>query len=240
MRKHLSVFMLYNRLVLYRLLAVIAVSGVLQLMGVRYRLFPQSGLHDYYQTPCMLIFMAAFLATVIICIGDIGTKSRIGYTLKRLQISEASVLFWHCAAGMLAFLLLWLAQIAISFEVISLCRQQGAGTMGPQGIMLDVYRNIWLHSVMPLDDGWTLGRNIVFCVCAGISCASISLMYRHGEKSFCSMICLLIIQSGFIQNLADASVRSGFYMAAVIIFAGLGLMYAGFEANTGKRESAYD
>ena len=243
MRKHLSVFMLYNRLLLYKVLAVLAGSAVLQLAAYKASygiLADRLDAHQPWVLPCLLIFLAAYVAVVLICVGDTRSGSQFGYTLQRLRISENSVLLHHCAAASLAFLLLWMSQILICFGLAMLDRQSGLGAGGPQGMMMDLYRTQFLHSVIPLEDHWTLGRNLFYCLGAGISCAAASLMLRHGEKTYGSLISLLLIQSSFVQSYSSAMERSVFFGIAVMICAGLSLMYASFEAHTGKKASGYE
>ena len=232
MKKNASVLMLYMRFAVYRLLIVLA--ALLVLDYAVFAFFDRAGSFMNI-TAAGLIFAAAFAATVFVCICPIGGKSRFGYTLQRLNVSEKLVFINHCVSNFCAYLILWLVQAAALFLLAKLFVSSSGEPLGPQGLMLEFYRDRILHAILPLGSAEIWARNAVFVFSAALCTAYAPLVMRYEEKKpIFPFIVLVLIMIEF-----PASLNLGFGGVLVealgpLAFAIVCAIIALETANTGK------
>jgi len=193
MRKHLSVLMLYITNTIYKLILIIVAMAAIEFAG--FKLFGPNlsqilGLKissGFFS----IIFAAACLGLILVCIQPSEKNSKYGYTLMRLQVSERSVFLWHSLSNVLSFLILWGAQIIMIFVLCKLHAGSDTYAEGPQGILVNFYRIDFLHSLFPLDETSLWIRNLMYAISAGTSCAYTQLAVRHNKKPVCAVMALL-------------------------------------------------
>ena len=179
MKKNLTVFMLYVRFAVYRLLIVLLALLALDLAV--YALLDRAG-SFMNMTAAELLFASAYAAVIVVCLCPASGHSHFGYTLQRLRISEKSVFLHHCSSNFCVFLILWFTQAAVLFV---LARHFAAETdlpVGPQGLMLEFYVERFLHGVLPLGMTSLWVRNVLFAASAAICCAYAALALRSGNR----------------------------------------------------------
>lgn len=216
MKKHISVFMLCIRATLLPMLLVLILASVIQTVMFSGELenviaISQSrtgesvyGLESVFGwTSIPLVSAAALiLLTVILYIPGTAFGSQTSYTLSRLQISEKSVFVWQAVYNSLALLLFWAAQAILMF---ALCKWYDISleTSTNQTVFLALYRDEFLHSMLPLHEISRSIRNIAFCIGLGATTAYGTHKQRTGKPSFIFALMLLYVIRAFGDNMGN-------------------------------------
>lgn len=190
MKKHISVFMLMARSTIYKLLGLLILMAAVE--GILFWLILSRGaLEDGFslelvirQSRIIWVFGVCFLLmTLLLSLTGCEGKSRCGYTLRRLSVSERWVFVWQSVYNVLCYLLLWAVQI---LTVIALCRLYEAKAapeyVSGQTVFLAFYRSGFLHSLLPFEETVFWVRNAVFAVTLGICAARFPLAQRKGKR----------------------------------------------------------
>ncbi len=183
MKRHISVFSLFARWSLFKVLGVLVLMCVgeigwflwkLQWAASPERAFDDAGLQYFFGA-------AAVLVTVLLL--KVASGETTGYTLNRLQISRRSVFFWHCLYNGCMYLLLWLMQAVLAAGLCGyfLTQWQDAGS---QSFVLAIYRQDFLHSLLPMAEGILWVRNLLLSAALGVGAAYFSLRRRRGMVSY--------------------------------------------------------
>lgn len=187
MKRHLSIWMLMARStickVLGLLLALAAADGVLFALTLRQdtsilgleQVLAESHLSIVFGV-CMVLLMA------VLCLNGCEFSAKQGYTLRRLRVSQREIFPWQAAHN--AVCCFWLLAVQ-TLIVLALCRvyaAQDPDMVNSQTVFLAFYRVPFLHSLLPLADGWRYVRNAVLC--ATRCCARRSACARR--RSPCS------------------------------------------------------
>lgn len=185
MKKYLSVFMLFARSSIFKVMLLIVVMAVIE-AGVFYlrTLDVYLGLEAAFENSfTKWIFAAAFIGiTVILCSTGSEFGSKTGYTINRLSIKETSVFYWQWIYNTLVYFILWAAQIAVS---LALCEIYKAMVdplrITEQTVFLAYYRSDFLHSLLPLGDSVRWIRNIFMLLGLGAASAFFPYQNRRGK-----------------------------------------------------------
>lgn len=196
MKKHLSVFMLMARSTIYRLLILLLAMAAAQALLFHFTLNAATAAADAGLGPDTLetvisrshiawVFAICFvLMAVLLCLTGCNYGSRQENTLRRLSVSERSVFVWQMLYNIACFFLLWVAQALIA---LALCRWYTTVTdpsfVSGQTIFLAFYRNSFLHSLLPLEEGSRWVRNIMLVIGLGAACAQVPIYQRRGKIS---------------------------------------------------------
>ena len=203
MKQHLSVFMLYIRSSLYKVLlllvgmvavecvffwwkldstmreaTVLSESGIEDLAGMGVQLSLEAILENSY---IVYIFIAfSLLITVVLCLIGCERGNKQGYTLRRLSIPESAVVLWQSLCNTGCYLLLWVVQIGTA---LGLCQWYVAqtGVNSNQTVFLAFYRSNFLHNILPLDETSLWVRNVLLIVTFGMVTACFSFRQRRGK-----------------------------------------------------------
>lgn len=196
MKKHLSVFMLFVRSTIYKVL------GILVLMcGLEFLLFNRAmtraqsegmpGLEWVVEKSWMIfVFLAAVLCIFAILTSDISRKkSKTQYTLSRLRINEHCMFFWQAASHMSIFAFAFAVQTIFAFMLCQYYVQtSGDATITQHTIFLAFYRSDFLHSLVPFDEMASIAGNFVVVFTLGLSSALASFTARYNKGSFSGFI----------------------------------------------------
>lgn len=201
MRKHLSVFMLYTRSSLYRILILFLLMATAEialfyLSAERIISSNIIGLERMFDKSYIGLVMGAVfvLMSIQLCLMGCEFGSKQSYTLRRLSVGEESVFVWQALFNAFAYFMLWALQLVL---VWAMCIY-GTEKMGPlasnQNIFLAFYRNDFLHSLLPLAETSRLIRNILLIIALGLSSALFS--YHNRRKKFGISIIFMILIGG--------------------------------------------
>lgn len=217
MRKHISVFMLYTRSSIFRLLILFALMAAAelpmfffaadrcldsayvaleQMIDNNYMLNSQVNvsvsLERMFDNSGIAIVLAVAFVLMSIQLCGVGCEfgGKQGYTLRRLSVSEETVFAWQASFNAFAYFVLWGIQLML---VLVMCAY-GVAKLGAlasnQTVFLAFYRNKFLHSLLPLDEWSRYLRNICMILALGTASAFFSYHQRR-KKTGLSMIAML-------------------------------------------------
>lgn len=188
MKKHLSVLALHLCAMGWRLplvlLGMAAVDAAGYFWCVQRGGMTFTGNTGGFSLLLLIAFAAGVLACQMLLCFCFGSNSRFGYTLRRLRISEWQVFIWSFVCALLCFLIVWCVQIICAAGLMLLYQRSAGYTSGAQGVFVDFYRNDVLHGLLPLADGFVLGRNIAFLLLLAASTAHLQQRQHRKVKKF--------------------------------------------------------
>ena len=133
---------------------------------------------------CFGLGLAAVCGALAL-LGWEGSGCRTGYTLRRLRVGEKPLTLLWGGYGTLCLLFYWAAHLG---TVLAL----GAAAMphlseraaSPLALFLACWRSPYLHALLPLEDVWLWGRNLLLCAALGLGTAAFSRQRRHGHRAW--------------------------------------------------------
>ena len=190
MKKHLSVFMLMAQSTIYKIIGVFIVMAAAE-WSLFYARLKQGATGDRFNLELVVEeshilwgFAIAFvLITILLCQTGCGFSSKVGYTIKRLSISEKMVFFWQSLYNVICFCLFWMVQILLVFGFCNLyVKMAPEGYVTNQTVFLAFYRSDFLHSLLPMEDVGFWIKNIMIVLGMGICSAGYPVSQRRGKK----------------------------------------------------------
>lgn len=238
MKKHLSVLALHLCAMGWRLplvlLGMAAVDAAGYFWCVQRGGMTFTGNTGGFSLLLLIAFAAGVLGCQMLLCICFGSNSRFGYTLRRLRISERQVFVWSFVGDLLCFLIVWCVQIICAAGLMLLYQRSAGYTSGAQGVFDDFYRNSTLHGLLPLADGFVVGRNIAFLLLLAASTAYLQQRQHRKVKRF--PFWCIATALGVVRLLpVDYSTSSGGVIAAVaaLFFTAIFVMLALAQAHDG-------
>ena len=190
MKRYLSVFMLLVRSSLYKVLAVLAAMAGVQTGLFVWAARRQADYLDgflleaaFVHSGALIIFgAAAAVITLLLCAVGCDGAARSGYTLRRLQVSEKTVMLLQWGSNCVLYLLLWGAQLAVALGLCRVWAEMWPGLVNQQTVFLAFWRSEFLHPLLPLQDTGLWLRNAVAVVTLGAAAAVYPYRQRRGKK----------------------------------------------------------
>lgn len=205
MKKHLSVFGLYARSSLFKVLLILLAMCVVEItffhfelknsleayavvgsgMASLERMFASAATNVYFRVALVLI-------SIVLCLPGCDFKSNSAYTLRRLSVSERATFFHQAAYNTLVYLMLLAVQLVVALGLsqyyISIVPEE---CISNQTITLAFYRNEFLHSLLPLEDVGLWIRNGLLVITFGLAAAEFP--YKQRRHKFSSPAIALVI-----------------------------------------------
>lgn len=197
MRKHLSVFMLYARSSLFRILLLFVLMAVAE-----FTLFYFSverclasdivGIERMISKSYIGPIMGAVFLIMSAQLSSIGCEygSKQSYTLRRLSVSEGAIFGWQALFNALMYFLLWGVQLGLALIMCYYGVEKIGSSASNQAVFLAFYRNDFLHSLLPLAEWSRYLRNIVLIIALGLASALFAYNQRR-KKLGLAMIFML-------------------------------------------------
>jgi len=219
MRRYISVFELFARNTIYKIVLVLVAMGTAQIAMFRKSMQEWIPL-DYYDLDFQavehytleymvdrsnsVIFMgiAFVLMTVILCWNGCNIGSKSSYTMQRLQVTEKRIFILQSIYNSLCYVLLLGVQIGIFFVQSSLYVAQ-AGHVTNQTVFLAFYRNAFMHSVLPLEGMMRLVASALMVLGCGVSSAVFTYLQRRGKIAWSLFMVVACVLVGFVQELGN-------------------------------------
>lgn len=260
MRRYAALFQLMVRSTIYKLLAVMAVMGAVQVglfafqaqkmwssaqivIGEMYYpagVFYPYGIADVVSSANLsLVWLWGVVIFCEILVFMAGRGSL--YTLDRLGLSQRGRNLLYSLYHTMALVVLFAFQAAVAVGLCLLYSKMVDGAyVGPQTIFLAFYRVPLFHSVLPLGDWFRWLFNLVLLVSLGIATAEGGQIIRNGKRPVAATV--LAFWVGVVSNW-DLIGFSGVFilvMAAVMLFVGGVIGPAMFRRDRARGEEADD
>ncbi|MBE5948926.1 MAG: hypothetical protein E7261_07855 [Lachnospiraceae bacterium] len=229
MKKYLSVFGLYARSSIYRALGVLLAMGVAE-FGLFYYaldralLVFEAGVGDGMAHFEELVtgskipwcFTVAFiLITIFLCLPGTEFQSKTGYTLRRLSISERSVLLVQWMYNMAVYIILLAVQLFFCFALSHIyISQVSAEFIGNQTVFLTFYRSEFMHALLPLSEAGMWFRNAFLVIGLGFAAAEFS--YNQRMKGYGIAIIVLGIFA-IVSFRTEMGSIGGFFFTIIVV-----------------------
>ena len=224
MRKHISVFMLYTRSSVFRLLILFVLMAAAELPMFFFaadrclnsasvtleQMLDNSGmtsmqtsvslsLERMFDNSGIAIVLAAVFVLMSIQLCGVGCEfgSKQGYTLRRLSVSEETVFAWQASFNALAYFVLWGMQLMLVLVMCSYGVEKLGALASNQTVFLAFYRNKFLHSLLPLDEWSRYLRNICMILALGTASAFFSYNQRRKKVGLSMIVMLPVTVLGF-------------------------------------------
>lgn len=192
MKKHLSVFGLFARSSIYKVLGILGLMCIAE-VGLFAFLFagelsadPIGRFEHYVGISHMdLCFAAAFLLiTFVLCLPGTEFGAKVGYTIRRLSVSERAVFYHQAAFNAVAYILLWAVQVGLLYGFgLWYTASAPADTVNHHSVFLAFYRDDFMHTVLPLSEGMLWIRNFLLILSLGLASAEFPYIQRRKKYS---------------------------------------------------------
>ncbi|MBR5712919.1 MAG: hypothetical protein IKX54_04915 [Lachnospiraceae bacterium] len=126
-----------------------------------------------------VIGLIGFFGLVWACLDIPTKKSRSIYTMRRLRVSEKSVVLWDALINTALFLVLLVSVVSLIFLAGKIYASADGYVEGAQGITAAILRNKLYNGLIPIGFPLITLRNIGYAACCGLICASASYMLQN-------------------------------------------------------------
>ncbi len=246
MKKHLSVFGLFARSSLHRVLLILFAMCAIEIIFFHIelkntleiyeavgseissleRIFARAATNVYFRIGLISI-------TFLLCLPGCQFKSRTGYTLCRLSISERATFFNQALYNILVYFMLFAVQLVVAFVLSQYyISMVPSDCISNQTVVLAFYRNEFLHSILPLEDIGLWIRNALLILSLGFATAEFPYTQRRHKFSPTAIALLPYTVVYF-----DQSIGNLFHVITTSIIA---LMIAGEVTYVLKRKDEED
>lgn len=199
MKRVTSVLLLLARSSIYKILAVLAVMAAAQtglfVRAMRTAAAAQDGFlleTAFARGGALYLFgAAALLITLLLAATGCEGSSRCGYTLRRLQVGEKTVLLLQWGYNCLCYLILWGVQLAVALGLCMLWTARLPDYATSQTVFLAFWRSEFLHPLLPLQDGAIWARNLLVLVTLAAAAAAYPYRQRRGKKTPTALVIAL-------------------------------------------------
>lgn len=187
MRRYVSVLKLFARsTALWMLLVLVAMAAGEWLL---FSAGLQSGAVTFdeavEQSGMYWAFGAGFLGvTVLLCSPGCEAGSKVGYTLRRLSVSEKTVFLLQSGYAFLCYLLLWGVQLMVVLFCWNSYAEINPADVGGQTLFLSFYRSKQLLPLLPFDFVSLWIRNFVLMAGLSLTTAQLPFTQRRNGKMF--------------------------------------------------------
>lgn len=248
MKKHLSVFGLFARSSIYKIIGVILLLSAVQVFFFRFELIKaleayevvgsgMANLEKMFARSAFGEYLAAGFVIITFFLCLTGHQANTGYTLQRLSVSEKLTFIYQAIYNVLIYVILVASQIILAYFLskyyISTVPQE---TVSNQTLFLAFYKSEFLHALLPLEDTALWIRNVLLALCLGFSVAQFPYKYRRGkfEATVIAMVMYIIVyfksEIGDIFKIASISV--------ITLMIGAEVVYTIFIKNEEEEEEA--
>ena len=225
MKKYLSVFTLVARESLYRLPILWIFSALLQAVSFFVTVkgeYIQENMKIYeafysYESLSAIIFVLTLLFTGLVLIKTgMEFRSRSGYTLRRLLISERKVFLLQSLYNSIMLFMLLLFEFLLVFILMT----AGYGMLEDkfvtnQSVYLGFYGSEFVQNLFAGRDLLRAVRNLLLTVSLGINLSAVTFFMRRSKKHFIGVIYLIFCTAIFILPSEIGAVGSDIFSIAV-------------------------
>ena len=216
MKKQLSVFGLFARSSIFKVLGILFLMGAVEALFFQMelrdaleayeagkflpsleRIFSQAAANAYFRVALVLI-------TVVLCLPGCEFKSHTSYTLRRLSVRERTTFLHQAAYNTLVYGMLLAAQLVVIYALS--CYYIAAAPVecvSNQTLTLAFYRNAFLHSILPLEDIGLWIRNGLLIVCLGLTTAEYPYSQRRKKFSWNALVLVMYVIAYFDREIGD-------------------------------------
>ena len=137
-------------------------------------------------------FMAALFGIwVIFAAHGMERKSKVGYTIGRLMISEKVYTLLMAAYYAMCFIIFWALQLSVVIMIYSVYGTIYPNYVNHQTFFLLSYNTPFIHSLLPLAEVSRLIRNVLLFLSLGLCASCASTQSRKGSSDVRAVVFLV-------------------------------------------------
>lgn len=217
MRKHLSVFGLFARSSIVKVLLILLAMSTAEVVFFNIEL--QNRLETYeaigsgmvnlehvFDLAAINVFfrIALVLITLVLCLPGCSFKSNTSYTLGRLSITERAEFFIQAVYNTLIYVIFIAVQLVVAFVLSELyISSVPTECISNQTVVLAFYRNEFLHSLLPFEDVGIWLRNTLLIILFGLASAEFPYLQRRRKFSSTSIALAIYTIVYFDQGIGE-------------------------------------
>lgn len=227
MRTMCAVGMAAARQIVWKLLALAALLAGLEL-ALAWRWLPNGGDFSEMLTQARFSFLfrcASGLLFAILAWQGMDARGQLGYTLRRLPLSEPAVTTVWAVLHTLCHMVLWAVQIL----VILILWRMWPGANSILALFVTSYRDGFLHGLLPMQDVSRGVYAVLQWMALGAASAYGGSLQREGRRSALPLICLAVSMGCFPANYANEGLE-------IILLVAQGLLLAAMIFGIWRRE----
>lgn len=217
MRKHLSVFGLFARSSIIKVLLILIAMSTAEVVffniELRNRLETYEAigsgmvnLEHVFDLAAMNVYfrIALVLITLVLCLPGCSFKSNTSYTLGRLSITERVTFFIQAVYNTLIYVIFIAVQLVVAFVLSELyISSVPTECISNQTVVLAFYRNEFLHSLLPFEDIGLWIRNALLIILFSLASAEFPYLQRRHKFSSTSIALAIYTIVYFDQGIGE-------------------------------------
>lgn len=195
MKKHLSVFGLFARSSIYKVLGILGLMCVAEIGLFVLKFAGEAkaeyvGRFEYYVGVSRIeicLALAFIFITFALCLPGTEFASKVGYTLRRLSVSERAVFYHQVVFNTIVYIFLWAVQIGLLYGFgLWYSATVPSAFANNNSIFLAFFRDDFMHTILPLSEVMLWIRNFLLVITLGF--ASAEFPYIQRRKKYSSFI----------------------------------------------------
>lgn len=198
MKKRKALFMLFNKLMLKKLIVLLLImlvlnAGVMAICGG----FSPDSFTNVTASVLPIIFYITGSLFILFEFGELSKKLHDSYFRRTIDISMTEQFFIRWIASSLHALVLFLSEIAVLYLIPKLYSLIGLSKTGPTDMYVAFRRNAFLFNLLPLGNAPYMIRNILIVLLFGAVWAYISIDSGSiGISVILRILCIAIMSIG--------------------------------------------
>lgn len=236
MKKYISIFELFARNTIYKLLLILIAMVTVQIVMFQRAMTEWAPIGvaeygileavEYYSLEWMVdrsnnagfMGVAFVLMTAVLCWNGCNIGSKSNYTIQRLQVSEKAVFIMQSVYNSLCYVILLGVQLAVLLVQCMMYIEQSDNVTN-QTVFLAFYRNEFMHSVLPMESGFRWIVNGMIVISCGVAATLFTFLQRRGKLAWSLLVTVAAVVLGFVQELGSQLI----IVTAIVVFIVVGL-----------------
>ena len=224
MKTVMAVWMAAARQLLWKVLAIAAAMAVMEI-GLFYRLVQREAVHipdgmilnngfgDWMDNAAAFpVFAAAFaILTVFLLLQGSDHRGKLGYTFRRLPISESAITLLWAAVHVTCYVVLWAVQLAVVLVCWRLYMMFIPGEAQLLELFVEFYLDEFLHGLLPMEHIVVWLQQILWILCMGTGTAWYGMQQRAGKMAVGPVLAEIVGLLTF-----RSSLRYGYELAGIM------------------------
>lgn len=235
MKKYISVFSLFVRSSIYKIIPLFLATGAVQFIMFYRKLNTllqwdntSLGIEPILEEGKLALIACIAMIVAAVILSRIGCEysSKTGYSIRRLNVSERKVLVCQGAFNCLVYTVFIMFEFILSLIIFQFyCKEMSdvnlahPGFISNQTFFLAFYRSDFLHSLLPLSDYLRFIRNALYIVSLGFSLAAFPYLQRRKKICFEAIFLTLFVALTFFDNWEEVGTEIFYICVALCITA---------------------
>lgn len=234
MRQHVSVFALCVRMTLPKLLLIIGVMGGVEIflffrkVNTTAEIFRFIDLIDASHIKIVFEIGLLLYCAVLGCYHYSKNHSKFRYTIDRLPVSSRSITRTYLVYNFCALMIFIAMQLGLLLTLYAICKNHSLFDDCTHILFISAYRNEVFHGILPLEDTFALGVNLLCLLCISICLTCTIKKSHHGKTDIFAALLIGPLILSFCKSVNMTETTNG-----SIVLIGITALYAAIALQEG-------